>query len=178
LAAGMKKDAAGDYFVDEEGNEIIPEDAWRYNESIGTGSTANGMGAVAYSRASKSFGYRTQTGFPPSIDAQNERTHYEIYTCVYVANGQEVIDEEDKASTDTTFVKWKWITVSEDRYNQTESAYRRKVVEVEPLKFNALDNPRNSNSVLIESGKNYFSYNITSEMEYDIETVNTSTTLQ
>jgi hypothetical protein len=177
LAIGEVIATSGDYLV-KDGEEDVPTDAFRHNEAIGTGSMAMGMGAVAYSRASKSFGYRTQAGYPPNINAQNERTHYEIYTCVYVANGQEVINEEDKASTDNTFVKWMWITVSEDRYNQTESSYRRKVIEVEPLKFNALDNPRNSNSVVIESGKNYFSYNITSEMEYDIETVNGSTTLQ
>ena len=45
----------------------------RYNEAVGSGSTANGMGDVAFARASKSLGYRTQTGYPPSEDWFDKR---------------------------------------------------------------------------------------------------------
>lgn len=46
----------------------------RYNEAIGTGSVAIGMGAIAYSRASKSLGYRTQTGAPFNAEELAKRT--------------------------------------------------------------------------------------------------------
>ena len=57
-----------------DGNpDMAPESEWRYPEAIGSASEANGMGAVAYSRASKSLGYRTQTGYPPSAAYAKER---------------------------------------------------------------------------------------------------------
>lgn len=59
VATGTKKTISG-------APENPPESAWRYNEAHGTGSMASGMGAVAYSRASKSLGYRTQAGHPTS----------------------------------------------------------------------------------------------------------------
>ena len=40
----------------------------RYAEAHGYASMVAGQGAVAYSRASKSLGYRTQTGYPPSAE--------------------------------------------------------------------------------------------------------------
>jgi hypothetical protein len=51
--------------IPKAGAEPATSDGWydpediRFNEAYGTGSTASGMGAVAYSRASKSLGYRT-----------------------------------------------------------------------------------------------------------------------
>lgn len=68
IASGARQQHETDtpYPKDDEGNEIIPESAWRYNEAIGTGSIAAGMGNVAFSRASKAFGFRTQTGSPPA----------------------------------------------------------------------------------------------------------------
>lgn len=70
FASGAKQQHETDtpYPKDENGNEIIPDDAWRYNEAVGTASTAMGMGNVAFSRASKAFGFRTQTGRPPSVE--------------------------------------------------------------------------------------------------------------
>jgi hypothetical protein len=47
---------------------FVPASDLRVNEAYGTGSFAGGMGAVAYSRASKSLGYRTQTGYPPNAE--------------------------------------------------------------------------------------------------------------
>lgn len=66
IAVGVRKEISGNFPTDSDGNEIIPDTAWRDNKAIGTGSAAIGMGAVAYSRASKSLGYRTQTGYPPN----------------------------------------------------------------------------------------------------------------
>ena len=40
----------------------------RKTEAYGTGAMAAGMGAIAFSRASHSLGYRTQTGYPPSAE--------------------------------------------------------------------------------------------------------------
>lgn len=70
FASGTKKEVESDtpYPVDADGNPIIPDDAWRYNEAIGTASTAMGMGNIAFSRASKAFGFRTQTGYPASVE--------------------------------------------------------------------------------------------------------------
>lgn len=114
IAGGMKKDASGDYPVDENGNEIIPDEAYRSNEAIGTGSMAMGMGAVAYSRASKSFGYRTQTGYPPNAEELAKRTHYEKLATV---DGEEV-----------------WVVISKEEYDTiTNRNLRREVVEVETL---------------------------------------------
>lgn len=75
FASGAKQQHETDtpYPKDENGNEIIPDDAWRYNEAVGTASTAMGMGNVAFSRASKAFGFRTQTGRPPSEDWFDKR---------------------------------------------------------------------------------------------------------
>ena len=67
------------------GSEDTEEDK-RYNEAIGTGSIASGQGAVAYSRSSKSFGYRTQTGYPPSQEEVDKRTH--------LKNGVPVVEVE------------------------------------------------------------------------------------
>ncbi len=54
-----------DMLMLEDGRFALTEDL-RFNEAYGTGAMAIGKGAVAFSRASKSFGYRTQTGYPPS----------------------------------------------------------------------------------------------------------------
>lgn len=76
----------------KSGAEPVTSDGWyapkdlRFNEAYGTGSTASGMGAVAYSRASKSLGYRTQTGYPPSEEIASKRPEVisgvenEVYT--------------------------------------------------------------------------------------------------
>ena len=108
LAGGMKKDASGDYPTDENGNEIIPDDAWRYNEAIGSASMAFGMGAVAYSRASKSLGYRTQTGYPPSkeyVDARPEAVTINVagenvvssLDVILINNGGNIYTESDNS---------------------------------------------------------------------------------
>lgn len=49
----------------QDGSYLYKSDV-RYTEAHGTGSAAMGQGAVAYSRASKSLGYRTQAGAPSS----------------------------------------------------------------------------------------------------------------
>lgn len=60
--------------TDESGDsEYTDESDWRYNEAIGTGSMASGIGVAAYSRASKSLGYRTQTGYPPNAEEELKR---------------------------------------------------------------------------------------------------------
>lgn len=93
FASGTKKEVESDtpYPVDADGNPIIPDDAWRYNEAIGTASTAMGMGNIAFSRASKAFGFRTQTGYPPSEEWIDKRPE--------VANG---IPHEDVAQSGGT----------------------------------------------------------------------------
>lgn len=53
------------YVLTSTGGYCLKADA-RYNEAVGSGSTANGLGAISFARASKSLGYRTQTGYPPS----------------------------------------------------------------------------------------------------------------
>lgn len=64
------------YVLTSTGGYCLREDA-RFNEAVGSGSTANGLGAVAFSRASKSLGYRTQTGYPPSKEWLKERPELE-----------------------------------------------------------------------------------------------------
>lgn len=66
FATGAKKTRSG-------GKDTVAGDMY-YTEAIGGGSMAAGMGAVAFSRASKSLGYRTQTGYPPSADWITKRT--------------------------------------------------------------------------------------------------------
>lgn len=61
-----------DLIMTADGRFCLLEDV-RYNEAYGTGAMAIGKGAVAYSRASKSFGYRTQTGYPPSEEHAKAR---------------------------------------------------------------------------------------------------------
>ena len=75
FASGTKKEIESDtpYPVDADGNKIVPDDAWRYNEAVGTASTAMGMGNVAFARASKAFGFRTQTGYPPTEEWFDKR---------------------------------------------------------------------------------------------------------
>jgi len=59
--------------IETSSGGFVPASDLRLSEAIGTASTAGGMGAVAYSRASKSLGYRTQTGYPPSEEYVNSR---------------------------------------------------------------------------------------------------------
>lgn len=68
-----------DMLMLEDGRFCLLEDV-RYNEAYGTGAMAIGKGAVAYSRASKSFGYRTQTGYPPSEEHANARPEAIVQT--------------------------------------------------------------------------------------------------
>lgn len=70
LAFGMKKDRSGAPELDDP---AFKDSDWRYNEAIGEASVAGGMGAIAYARASKSMGYRTQTGYPPSVEHAKKR---------------------------------------------------------------------------------------------------------
>ena len=60
------------YVLTSTGGYCLREDA-RFNEAVGSGSTANGLGAISFARASKSLGYRTQTGCPPSEDWFDKR---------------------------------------------------------------------------------------------------------
>lgn len=77
FARGMKKDRSG---APELDSPDFKESDWRYNEAIGQASEANGMGAVAYARASKSFGYRTQTGYPPNAEYVQARPEVVVMT--------------------------------------------------------------------------------------------------
>lgn len=43
---------------------FVPKSDIRVNKALGAGSMASGMGALAFARASKSLGYRTQAGYP------------------------------------------------------------------------------------------------------------------
>lgn len=56
------------YNDDEDVPATPPESDRRSNEAIGAAAMASGLGAVAYSRGSKSLGHRTQTGYPPSAE--------------------------------------------------------------------------------------------------------------
>ena len=64
FVTGTKIDASG--APDEPWGDGI--DYWRYNEAVGKGSVASGMGSVAFAKASKALGYRTQTGYPKEAD--------------------------------------------------------------------------------------------------------------
>lgn len=186
-AFGAEKDASGDYLVDVEGKEIIPTakenidlsvepngNAWRYNEAVGTGSLAAGMGAVAYSRASKSLGYRTQTGYPPRFEELNKRTHYERQTWVYtkagaqakenVKEGQEAI-YNDSDKTDK-YIEQIWVVISKKDFEDEEIAGpKRVIIEPEFLKqkvtFSAEDIDTSvdieGNSVTVDSSNNQIS---------------------
>lgn len=70
IAFGMKKDRSGAPEIDDP---AFQDSDWRYNEAIGQAAVAGGMGAVAFARASKSLGYRTQTGYPPSAEHAKAR---------------------------------------------------------------------------------------------------------
>ena len=76
IAAGIKKDASDAPEVD---SQEWDDKYWRYNEAYGTASIAAGMGAVAYSRASKSLGYRTQTGKPLNEEQRGSRDEADDY---------------------------------------------------------------------------------------------------
>lgn len=71
IAAGLKKSKSGCTYAEDDPD--FPQEDWRYNEAVGEASEAHGMGAIAYSRASKSLGYRTQTGYPPNAIYANKR---------------------------------------------------------------------------------------------------------
>lgn len=60
------------YVLTSTGGYCLREDA-RFNEAVGSGSTANGLGAISFARASKSLGYRTQTGCPPTLESARKR---------------------------------------------------------------------------------------------------------
>lgn len=51
----------------------VYENDMRYTEAYGTGSASMGQGSVAYSRSSKSMGYRTQTGAPSTQELRQLR---------------------------------------------------------------------------------------------------------
>lgn len=70
LAAGSKVRRSDS---PDETDPAFKESDWRYNEAIAPSSTAIGRGAVAYSIASKSLGYRTQTGYPPNAEEAAKR---------------------------------------------------------------------------------------------------------
>lgn len=70
IAFGMKKDRSGAPELDDP---AFQDSDWRYNEAIGQAAVAGGMGAIAFARASKSLGYRTQTGYPPSEEEAAKR---------------------------------------------------------------------------------------------------------
>lgn len=62
-AIGANSLAQGESRTKSGGDDNNQEDK-RINAAVGEASSAMGMGAVAFSRASKSLGYRTQTGYP------------------------------------------------------------------------------------------------------------------
>lgn len=72
-AEGVSAMAQGDYIFRLGATDPVQSSDYRFNEAYGTGSIAAGMGAVAYSRASKSFGYRTQTGMPSKKEQTEHR---------------------------------------------------------------------------------------------------------
>jgi hypothetical protein len=90
VASGVEIDRAG-------APDNPAETDWRYNEAIGLGSMASGMGAVAYSRASKSLGYRTQTGYPPNAEEAAKRTEAIVKTVSYL---KEVYDQSSGVACD------------------------------------------------------------------------------
>lgn len=79
-ATGAASFAAGSKVGKSGASADPPESDWRYNEAIGPSSTAMGRGAVAYSIASKSLGYRTQTGYPPSEEEAAKRPEAVVQT--------------------------------------------------------------------------------------------------
>lgn len=70
FAAGSKVGRSG---APDDYSEEFKESDWRYTEALAPSSAAIGRGAVAYSIASKSLGYRTQTGYPPNTQELAKR---------------------------------------------------------------------------------------------------------
>lgn len=81
LASGFRIPCSGAKCSDNVNGETVPdnEEDWRYNEAVGDGSMVSGEGAIAYSRASKSLGYRTQTGYPNNTAAVEKRPEAIVY---------------------------------------------------------------------------------------------------
>lgn len=61
--------------IEHSTGAFLPASAQLTTVALGTGAFASGMGAAAYSRASKSLGYRTQTGYPASEEAVQNESH-------------------------------------------------------------------------------------------------------
>lgn len=68
-----------DYIQTSDGGFVSKTDT-RGNEAIGAGSMSSGMGAIAFARASKSLGYRTQTGYPTDPKYLSERPELHVLT--------------------------------------------------------------------------------------------------
>lgn len=100
-----------DLIMTADGRFCLLEDL-RYNEAYGTGAMAIGKGAVAFSRASKSFGYRTQTGYPPSEEhakarpeaiVQTDKNGNPAYPADNVGQGAVAIGSDTKALDNNAF---------------------------------------------------------------------------
>ena len=72
MSQGERQYASGAPEPPTSGN-LDSYEYWRFTEALGTGSMSAGMGAVAFARASKSLGYRTQTGYPTEEQAKSDR---------------------------------------------------------------------------------------------------------
>lgn len=79
-----------------DGGFVLAADV-RYSEAHGTASAAMGQGAYAFSRSSKSFGYRTQTGYP-NHDMQNSGK-YDDKGIIYAPWTTLTEDEQNRVNT-------------------------------------------------------------------------------
>ena len=82
--------------VDDKGLYCYLSDV-RYAEAHGYASMTAGQGAVAYARASKSLGYRTQTGYPTSPElaaARPEAITYQFDMKSFICEGDEGTADE------------------------------------------------------------------------------------
>lgn len=83
LAAGhvaVGPGGLGSEYVQTSDGGFVQKVDIRGNEAIGSGSMASGMGSIAFARASKSLGYRTQTGYPTDPKYLSERPELQVLT--------------------------------------------------------------------------------------------------
>ena len=91
--------------VDEEGLYCYLHDV-RYAEAHGYASMTAGQGAVAYARASKSLGYRTQTGYPTSPElaaARPEAITYEFNILNYNKEKSKINGDSSEAGINSVY---------------------------------------------------------------------------
>lgn len=83
LAAGhvvVGPGGLGSEYVQTSDGGFVQKADIRGNEAVGSGAMASGMGAIAFARASKSLGYRTQTGYPTDPKYLSERPELQVLT--------------------------------------------------------------------------------------------------